>query len=212
MTSAFIVGFVIGFLICIPVGPINLWSVNTLIKRNFKSAISIAFGASLMDFIYFIIILSGLSLFSFSNRTMSILKVLGVIVLLIFGIKELMTAEFKLDLTEEEKKKAPKATSYFFLGVLIYISNPTLVASMTALAGLIRSWSLFPANLSTHLALSIGLSAGTFSWFVVLLKTVEKYQHKIPEKFFVRFSKACGLFIITFSLYMAFNVYKELFL
>ena len=209
MILAFLIGLIVGFLICIPVGPINMWAVNTQLKRNFKSAISIALGASLMDFIYFMVILSGLSLFNFSLQTIHTLKIIGVIVLFAFGMKEILTKHVSFSLTEDEKKKAPKAHSYFLLGVLIYTSNPTLIASMTGVAAVIKSWKLFDENVTNHFLLSVGLSLGTFAWFYILLKIVGKYQHKITEIFFVGFSKACGIFILLFSLYMAFNVYKE---
>lgn len=206
---AFLIGLIVGFLICIPVGPINMWAVNTQLRRNFKSAFSIALGASAMDFVYFMVILSGLSLFNFTPKTIHIFKIIGVVVLFAFGMKELLTKHVSFKLTEEEKKKAPKAHSYFLLGVIIYTSNPTLIASMTGVASVIKSWKLFDESLLNHLMLSIGLSFGTLTWFYILLKIVNKHKHKIPERFFVRFSKACGIFILIFSLYMAFNVYKE---
>lgn len=209
MIMALLIGLIVGFLICIPVGPINMWAVNTQLKRDFKSAISIALGASTMDFVYFMIILSGLSLFNFTPKTIHILKIIGVLVLFSFGMKELLTKHVSFKLTEEEKKKAPKAHSYFLLGVLIYTSNPTLIASMTGVASVIKSWKLFEENFANHFLLSIGLSLGTLSWFYLLLKIVGKHQHRIPERFFIRFSKACGIFILLFSFYMAFNVYKE---
>lgn len=209
MIIALLVGFIVGFLICIPVGPINMWAVSTQLKHNFKSAFSIALGASTMDFVYFMVILSGLSLFNFTPKTIHLLKIVGVVVLFSFGLKEILTKKVSFTISEEEKKKAPKAHSYFLLGVLIYTSNPTLIASMTGVASVIKSWKLFDENLTNHIMLSMGLSFGTMAWFYLLLKIVNKNKHKIPERFFVRFSKACGIFILAFSLYMAFNVYKE---
>jgi threonine/homoserine/homoserine lactone efflux protein len=87
MIIALLIGLITGFLICIPVGPINVWVVNTLIKHDFKSAFAIAIGGSLMDFVYFMVILSGLSLFHFSPKTILILKIVGVVFLLAFGLK-----------------------------------------------------------------------------------------------------------------------------
>ena len=115
-------------------------------------------------------------------------------------------------MTEEDKLKMPKASSYFLLGVIIYTSNPTLIASMTGVASVIKSWNLFTSNTINHFMLSIGLALGTLSWFYLLLKIVNKYKEQIPEIFFVRFSKACGIFILIFSFYMAYNVYKEIIL
>jgi threonine/homoserine/homoserine lactone efflux protein len=212
MLIALLTGLIVGFLICIPVGPINVWVVNTLIKRNFRSAFSIALGGSLMDFVYFMVILSGLSLFNFSAHTILVLKVVGVIFLFVFGLKELLVKKQNFNIDDEAEKKAPKAASYFLLGVLIYSSNPTLIATMSGLAAVIKSWKLFPNELANYFMLSLGLAFGSASWFYVLLKIVTRYQNKIPERFFINFSRACGALIVLFSLYMAFNVYKENFI
>jgi threonine/homoserine/homoserine lactone efflux protein len=206
---ALMIGLIIGFLMCIPVGPINVWVINTLIKHNFRSAFSIALGGSTMDFIYFMVILSGLSLFHFSPTTILTLKVVGVLFLFAFGMKELLVKKQNFTLSESEEKKTPKATGFFFLGVLIYSSNPTLIATMSGLAAVIKSWKLFSYTFFNYFSLSLGLALGSAAWFYLLLKIVNKYQNKIPERFFINFSRACGALIVLFSLYMAFNVYKE---
>lgn len=209
MILAMIVGIITGFLICIPVGPINLWVVNTLIRHDFKSAFAIAIGGSVMDFTYFMIILSGLSLFHFSPQTRLVLKILGVVFLIIFGVKELIAKkpDFKLD--KEIDKKEPTVVGFFLLGVAIYSSNPTLVATMSGLAAVIKSWNLFENNFNNYFSLSLGLAIGTASWFYLLLKIVKRYQNRIPERFFINFGRTCGALIVLFGLYMAFNVYKE---
>lgn len=206
---ALIVGLIVGFLICIPVGPINVWVVNTLIRKNFRSAFSIALGGSLMDFVYFMIILTGLSLFQFTPKTVLALKIVGVVFLLVFGLRELLVQKQNFDLEKDEEEKKSRASSYFLLGVLIYSSNPTLVATMSGIAAIIKSWNLFQNNFTNYIALSAGISLGSATWFFLLLKIVHKYQNRIPEKFFINFSRACGLLIVLFGLYMAFNVYKE---
>lgn len=206
---ALLVGWIVGFLICIPVGPINVWVVNTLIRKNFWSAYSIALGGALMDFIYFMIILTGLSLFHFTPKTILTLKVVGVLFLLVFGLRELLVKKQNFTLEQDEEKKKTRAGSYFLLGVLIYSSNPTLVATMSGIAAVIKSWNLFLNTFPNYIGLSLGISLGSATWFFLLLKIVARYQNKIPERFFINFSRACGLLIVLFGLYMAFNVYKE---
>ena len=209
MIMALIIGIITGFLICIPVGPINVWVVNTLIKYNFRSAFLIALGGSLMDFVYFMVILTGLSLFHFSTTTVMILKIAGVIFLFLFGLKELFVKKQNFTLEENLEKKAPRSAGFFLMGVAIYSSNPTLVASMSAIAAIIKSWNLFSYSFFNYFLLSLGLGMGSASWFYLLLKIVSKYQNQIPEKFFINFSRVSGALIVIFSLYMAFNVYKE---
>lgn len=209
---ALLVGIAVGFLMCIPVGPINVWVVNTLIKHNFRSAFSIALGGSLMDFAYFMVILTGLSLFTFSPKTTLVLKIAGVLFLFIFGLKEILTKNQVFEVNEEVKKKMPHASSFFLLGVLIYTSNPTLIATMSGLAAVIKSWKVFDYNFLNYFFLSLGIAAGSAGWFYFLLKMVQRYQNRIPKKFFLHFSRTSGVLIVIFSLFMAFNVYKEVYL
>lgn len=209
---ALLLGLAIGFLMCIPVGPINVWVVNTYLKHNFRAAFSIALGGSVMDFVYFMVILSGLSFFTFSAQTTLILKIVGVLFLFIFGMKELLTKNQIFEITEEEKKKKPRASGYFLLGVLIYTSNPTLIATMSGLAAVIKSWQLFDFNFLNYFLLSFGVAVGSAGWFYFMIKMVERYQNRIPKKFFFHFSRASGVLIVIFSLIMAFNVYKEVYL
>ena len=140
---AFIVGFIIGFLMCIPIGPINVWVINTKIKKGSLNAMSIALGGSLMDFIYFFLIMSGLSFIEFNENTIQILKTVGIILIFALGVKELFaktvdSADFK------KEKEFHKLVGAFFLGVVLYTSNPTLIFSMTALAAFIKSLALYP--------------------------------------------------------------------
>lgn len=207
---ALVIGLLVGFLMCIPVGPINVWVVNTLLKKNFKSAIAIALGGSIMDFVYFMIILTGLSFVKFSDTTILTLKILGVLFLFGFGLKELLTKQADHEIQEKnDEKERTNLFSYFLLGVLIYTSNPTLIATMSGLAAFIKSWEVFESVFINYLMLSFGVALGSFSWFYFLLKLVERYQEKIPAKFYHKFSQVSGLLIIIFSFIMAFNVYKE---
>lgn len=210
MIMALTIGLIVGFLICIPVGPINVWVVNTLIKHNFRSAFSIALGGSTMDFIYFIIILTGLSLFHFSPMTVLSLKIAGILLLFGFGLKELLVKQQDFKMSDDLVKKVPPhAASFFLMGVGIYSSNPTLIASMSGIAAVIKSWNLFTNTFTNYFFLSAGVALGSASWFYLLLKIVSRYKNRIPEKFFKSFSRASGLLIILFSLYMAITVYKE---
>ncbi len=209
MIIALLIGIIVGFIICIPVGPINVSVVNALLRYNFRSAFSIALGGSLMDFVYFMIILTGLSYFHFSNKTVLFLKIIGIIFLLGYGIKELLVKRGQFLDNQAPLIKTPKASGFFLMGVLIYSSNPTLVATMSALAAVIKSWNLFSYNYTNYLSLSFGLAVGSALWFYLFLRVVAKYKNKIPEKIYINFARSCGILIILLSFYMAIIVYKE---
>ncbi|MDD4973029.1 MAG: LysE family transporter [Bacteriovorax sp.] len=209
MLIALSIGLIIGFLSCIPIGPVNVWVVNTLIKRDFNSAFAIALGGCLMDFIYFMIVLTGLSFLHFSPKIILFFKIVGVVFLFLFGLKELIVKTRNFNLDEHSETNKTTLIGFFLLGVVIYSSNPALIVSMSALAAAIKSWNLFNYNLRSYLSLSIGISLGSAFWFYLLLRIVKKYENKIPERFYANFSRVCGVLIVIISLYMAFKVYKE---
>ncbi len=212
MFIALIVGLIAGFLISIPVGPINVAVVNTYVKHNFKLAFAIAVGGALMDFIYFIVFLSGLSLFQLPPSTILILKIAGVVIVFGFGLKELLIKKANFNLNQVVQKKAPTMLGYFLLGVVIYSSNPTLLATMSGLAAFFRSWNLIANDFVSYFAVSIGLAIGSASWSYLLLIVVRRYHNRLPEQFFINFSRTCGALIVLISLYMAFTIYNENFL
>jgi threonine/homoserine/homoserine lactone efflux protein len=212
MFIALIVGLMAGFLISIPVGPINVAVVNTFIRYNFKLAFAIAVGGGLMDFVYFVVFLNGLSLFQLPDQIVLILKIIGVIVIFGFGLKEVLIKKANFNLNENVNKKKPTVIGFFLLGVIIYASNPTLLATMSGLAAFFRSWNLIANDFYHYLAVSIGLGVGSALWSYVLIVVMRKYQKRLPEQFFINFSRTCGVLIILISFYMAFTIYHENFI
>jgi threonine/homoserine/homoserine lactone efflux protein len=212
MFIALVVGLIAGFLISIPVGPINVAVVNTFIKHNFKLAFAIAVGGGLMDFVYFIVFLNGLSLFQLPDQITLILKIVGVLFIFGFGLKEVFIKKANFNLSEKDNKKTPTVIGFFLLGVIIYASNPTLLATMSGLAAFFRSWNLIANDFYHYLAVSIGLGIGSALWSYVLIVVMRKYQKRLPEQFFINFSRTCGVLIILISFYMAFTIYQENFI
>ena len=203
---ALLVGILTGFLMCIPIGPINVWVININLKKSKAEALSIALGGSVMDLIYFLIILNGLNLFNFSESLIFNLKLIGIILIFIIGIKELFT---KSNPTAIQERKATKKgiIGFFILGVIIYTSNPTLILTMTGLGAFIKSLELFQMTLLNISLVSTGLALGSFLWFFVLVEFVEKYKEKIINKYLSYFSRISGGLMIGLSLFMGHQLY-----
>src|SRR5690606_23310945 len=142
---ALVVGLIIGFVMCIPIGPINVWVMNTYIRRGALQALSIALGGSLMDLLYFYVILSGISLIAFSEDTTFYLKVAGIVLIFLMGIKELFSKPQVLESIKPERSPG-KLVGGFVLGVVIYTSNPTLIVTMTGLGAFVKSLEVFEFN------------------------------------------------------------------
>lgn len=140
--KAFFIGAMIGFLMCIPIGPLNVIVINTHIKRGFKRAMCIALGGSFMDFVYFFLILSGLSFLHFSDTSLSFFKTAGILLIFGLGLKEILSQP-KLEREVQINDSASKLVGSFIFGVVIYTSNPTLVLTMSGLGTFTKSLQAF---------------------------------------------------------------------
>lgn len=205
---ALVTGLIIGFLMCIPIGPINVWVINLMVKKGRGNALALAGGGSVMDFAYFVVIMTGLSLFTMSEDVSFYLKIAGVGLIFLLGIKELISKVETVD-TVKVDNSAKDLAAAFALGVVIYTSNPTLIVTMTGLGAFVKSLAFFPESMPNHLLLSFGLAAGSFGWFVFLTFIVGKYQEKIRNEYLSKFNKISGILMIGLALFMAYKLYSQ---
>ncbi len=204
-----LVGLLIGFLMCIPIGPINIWVINTYLHYSQRKALAIALGGSVMDFIYFFIILSGLSFVSFSSQFVLGFKALGIFLIIVLGIKELMAKKVSSEDMEVKPEKEDLKSrlmkgvfSFFILGVVLYTANPTLIVTMTGLGAFVKSLELFSFNQLNIFLVSLGLALGSYIWFVFLLFIVKKFEEVIRNKYLHKFTQICGVLMLVLGLYM----------
>ena len=202
---ALAIGLVIGFLMCIPIGPINIWVINTFIRRGASQALSIALGGSIMDFIYFYVILSGISLFTISDNAIFLFKSAGIALIFILGVKELVSKAKEIEVKQSSQSPV-RLASGFILGVIIYTSNPTLIITMTGLGAFVKSLQLFELSQLNIFLASIGLAIGSYVWFVLLVFVTAKYEFKIRDRYLSKFVKISGGLMVALSLFMTFKL------
>lgn len=205
---AFLVGLIIGFLMCIPIGPINIWVINTQLKKNAFMALAIAFGGSLMDFIYFYFIVSGISLFEFSDNLIFYLKIAGILLIFLLGLKELLSSPATIPELDYKYTKKGVAAS-ILIGVTIYVSNPTLVITMTGLGAFVKSLELFTFSRANIFMLAFALALGSFLWFCLLVKIVGRFQTTLRNKYLTNLTKISGILMIVLALLMGYRFYQK---
>ena len=204
--TALVIGMVIGFVMCIPIGPLNLWVINTYLKRSASRALSVAFGGSVMDAIYFYVILSGLSFIKMSEKIVFCFQLFGILFIFGWGVKELMTK--KVVIAEVRGKEGPKGLiAGLVTGMFVYTSNPTLILTMTGLGAFVKSLELFPFHQRNIVGVSLGLGLGSFLWFVFLVKVVERFRESIKNKYLPCFGRVCGGLMVGLALLMTHRLY-----
>src|SRR5262245_56619753 len=84
---AALTGFISGFLLSIPVGPINLTIMNEGARRRFFWAMMIGLGATTMEVIYCFIAFTGFASFFSRGYVKAAMELFSFVFLLFLGIK-----------------------------------------------------------------------------------------------------------------------------
>jgi threonine/homoserine/homoserine lactone efflux protein len=207
MILIILLGVIFGYLICIPIGPINIYVLKTKINKGFWPAINIAIGGALMDFFYFSIILSGLSLFEFSHNVSFALQTLGISFLFLLGVKEIFFTKANSFERKPLGGDMIKSSNYALLGILIYLSNPTLFFTISTLCAFIKSYALFESNILNNLIFSYSIAVGSVLWSYTLIVLVKRFEHKLTLPLMLRINKISGGLMIGLSLYLGFKTF-----
>lgn len=198
----FFLGLLVGFLMGIPVGPINVWVINTKISDGSKAAAVLGSAGALMDFVYIFFIMSGLSFFHFSPRFIYFANVFGVLALIILGVRELRKKEWPLKGPQQYHIKKNVLKKKFVVGLFIYISNPTLIITLTALCAFLKSFDFFPVTPLNTFVLAVGVGLGVFSWFLSLILIINKFEKRFTDAILQKINIICAFIIIFFGLYL----------
>ncbi|MCK6596529.1 MAG: LysE family translocator [Bacteriovoracaceae bacterium] len=205
-----IFGILLGIIICIPIGPINLITIKLTTKNRRSDALFLALGGSVMDIVYFLVFLLGLSFVQFSLKTTMVFKLLGISFIFLLGLIEVIKYFKIVKLSNDDSKKdleavESKASGFlsFISGVVIYTSNPTLVASMSGLAAFVKSSGFVPMTLPFMILFSFFAGVGTFLWFVFLTGLVVRYKNKFNDQFMLKLNLAFGVLIMIVAIVMA---------
>lgn len=202
-----LIGFLIGFMAAVPVGPVNIYIISQTLKRDFFHGMMAGLTTALLDLTYCLVALVGFFHISVNITNYGHwLKIAAGVVLLFLGLKLFHDAKvFKFRVREKDAViiKSPRP----LLGVfLLYISNPSLYAFWIAVAGFVTAHGLLREGFwpAVFFALSCGL--GAMVWYFFLVRIVSHYQAKIQENAFKKLLWVLGIMLVGFSLFTFFKV------
>lgn len=189
-------GFLIGFLVSSPMGPINMLTIQRTLNRGRWHGFVTGLGATICDFVYALITIIGISFISnFLTDNEILLQILGSIILIFFGIGVFASNPLK----KWTPSYTPVGTRYlkdFFSSFLLTFSN---VAIILVLIGLFTRFSFNPAE-EGLLAIFVGMTGfvtAAILWWFSLATAVSRLRKRISRKGLVYLNKIIGtLFII----------------
>jgi arginine exporter protein ArgO len=181
-----IIGLMFGFVAAIPVGPVNFFVISQTIKRDFFHGFMAGLTAAVLDTIYCLVAIFGVSQVTFNLDKylgLPIMKVIAAGVLIVLGIRLFIQSKsYKESLPE---KKTNSFSARAILGVIIlYVSNPALYAFWILVAGTVTSHYWVSPSGTTPLLFSLACGIGGLAWYFILTYYVAKYHHLFKPKTF----------------------------
>ena len=202
-------GFISGFLLCIPVGPINLTIINEGARRGFRWAALIGLGASVMEVIYCTVAFTSFSTFFTANKFLKAgMEVFSFAFMLFLGIKFLLaktvTAPIHIsrmtDRIEDRIEEKLHPHSAFFTGLVRVMANPGVLLCWIFLAVYFIARDWVQADWPSKFACIGGVAASTVIWFIGLSWGVSRGHGKFSEKTLLRMEHFSGLCLIGMAL------------
>jgi len=207
-----LIGLVFGFVAAIPLGPVNVFVISQTIKRDFFHGFMGGLTAAVLDIIYCLIALLGISQVTFNldhYLGLPIMKVVAALVLIVLGFRMVQQSK-----TFKEAMPDKKSTSFsphaIFGVVLLYISNPALYAFWIVVAGTVTShyWVSDTGTSPILFALSVGI--GGLAWYFILTYYVAKYHHQFKAKTFRVIFLVLGLVLFAIAAYTLLTLFVKL--
>jgi threonine/homoserine/homoserine lactone efflux protein len=194
---AAITGFISGFLLSVPVGPINLTIMNEGARRGFLWAGLIGLGAVVMEVIYCAIAFTSFSSF-FGNRFIKAsMEIFSFVFMLYLGVRFLMARQIPAHTAmEEQLEKRLHPHSAFMSGFVRTMGNPGVLLFWIILATnfMSREWVMPDGPCKT--ACIIGVAGGTSFWFFGLSWAVSLGHQKFSEKTLLRMEHFSGICLL----------------
>ena len=222
MIIAFIVGFISGWLISMPIGPVNAAAISRTIHFNRKHGFLVGTGAALMDAIY---CGGATQINAFLLRSPIInlfFQSAGFGLLLYLGIKSLKAegADHPFQPTEKDRELEAKAetrvgkmhvkkagvVASFFLGVVLYASNVAGIPEWIFITAFWHNQGVYIIGISDAVTFAIAAGVGTAGWFFVLTKYFSKRKTTLKPRTLHLINRFAGLAMLAFGVYFGYQI------
>lgn len=210
-------GLLIGLLLSMPVGPVNLTIINGAAQRGFKYAVLIGLGAVTMDVIYCTIAFTGFSSFFGDRLVRTSMEVFTFAFMLFLGWRFLaaktVTAPTQLGATANriEKRIDEKLHphSAFMIGFVRVLGNMGVLLFWVVAAAYFMSHEAWFSNFewvenkfAAKAAFVIGVALGANFWFCTLSYIVSHQGYgRFSERTLLRMQRVSGVCLLALGLY-----------
>jgi arginine exporter protein ArgO len=194
-------GFAIGVLTGVPIGPLNVAVIDAAYRHNFRRALAVGLGGATADGLYSTLGILGIGpLLEAHPGVPPILYAISGVVLLIYG---LVTARAQ-PLAQAPAGTPPgppqtggqHLTAGFLLGIALILLNPSALITWVVIVGSYAAG----VNTTDGIACVLGIAVGSFSWFLLVAYLADHGKRMLGAKA-IWITRVVGMLIILYGLF-----------
>ena len=200
---SWVMGALSGFVVSIPVGPINITIVNEGVRRGFWWSFWIGLGAVAMEMIYCAMAFAGFSGLFASEILHAAIQLVSFLLMLILGIKYVLTQSLPaMTKTVERVEHRLHPHTAFMTGFVRVLANPVVLLFWITIAATFIAHEWMNNTWPSKTACVLGVGTGVLLWFVLLSFGVSLGHGKISERSLVRMAQVSGALFLIAALFL----------
>ena len=197
------VGFLAGYLACIPVGPVNVTIINEGARRGFRHAFFVGLGAVFMEVIYSSIAFAGFAQLFTSAWIRATMELVSFVVVTAIGIKYLMTREMPATPhAVEVVEQRLKPHTAFMTGFVRVLGNPATLLFWIAFSAACVAHEWVDETWASKAAAVTGIGMGALTWFSKIGYAVSLGRKRFSPRALLRTAHISGILLLAAGLFM----------
>jgi putative LysE/RhtB family amino acid efflux pump len=187
------VGFGLGFLVALQVGPMSLLLVRSTLRGGLQVGLAVGAGVAVVDALYAAAGAAGAASLVRVDAVHLVLLLVGAAVLVLLGVRTLLSAiHVRAGLEQAAEVGGPR--NAFLTSVGATSSNPLTIASWAAIFA--------AASVATEtgaVALVVGVALGSATWMALLACAVAAVRRRVPASSVRLADVVAGLGLVGFG-------------
>jgi threonine/homoserine/homoserine lactone efflux protein len=201
MTLLFALVFLLGFLVAVPAGPVQVEVIRRSVHGHLKPSLMVIVGAFLVDMLYGVVAFFGIAPFLEHATVQAVFWFIGSVILGILGILTIRHGRQGKDTSKQSRLLAKKRWS-LLSGISLSITNPVMILWWLSSLNIFRDIGLVPVfTPDIALAYLLAGSLGLASYLLLLVLILHRVKRFISFRRMRQINTALGIFLLLLSGY-----------
>jgi threonine/homoserine/homoserine lactone efflux protein len=205
--EAFLTGLISGFLVSIPVGPINVTIIHEGAERGFRWAVLIGTGSVLMEATYCAIGFAGFAGLFTNTLAKAGLQLASFALMGYLGIRYLFAKELKSTSRGAERMEDRfQPHTAFMTGFVRTLGNPGVLLLWIALSATFLAHDWVDPNWTSKSLCIGGVALGGLVWFTLLSYVVSIGHRHLSDKSLLNMTRSAGGMLLVAALALGYKL------